>query len=80
MWINEEIGFTCIEILNDDNIIKIINTFEIDDNNYNINYNVKEYDKRGIVIPLIWIKKEIELPQGIIQYIEIEQCKNFLFS
>ena len=79
MWINEEIDFTCIEILNDDNIIEMINTFEIDDNNYNKNYNVKEYDKRGIAIPSIGIKKEIELPQGIIQYIGIEQYKHFCF-
>ena len=53
IWLNKETDFTCIEILNDDNIIEIINTFEIDDNNYNISYNVKEYDKRGIVIPSI---------------------------
>ena len=79
IWLNKETDFTCIEILNDDNIIEIINTFEIDDNNYNISYNVKEYDKRGIVIPSIWIKKEIELQQDIIQYIETEQYKNFYF-
>ena len=69
IWINEEIDFTCIEILKEDNIIEKINTFEIDDNCYNINYNNEEYDKRGIVIPSIGIEKEIELAHGIIEYI-----------
>ena len=58
IWTNEEIDFTCIEIIKEDNIIEIINPFEIDDNCYNINYNVKEYDKRGIVIPSIGNKKK----------------------
>ena len=79
IWINEEIDFTCIEILNEDNIIEIINTFEIDDNCYNINYNIEEYDKRSIIIPSIGIKKEIELKQSIIQYIKNEKYKKFFF-
>ena len=72
IWTNEEIDFTCIEIIKEDNIIEIINPFEIDDNCYNINYNNKEYDRRGIVIPGIK-EKEIEIPQGIIEYIQNEE-------
>ena len=79
IWINEEIDFTCIEIVNEDNIIEIINAFEIDKYGYNINYNIEEYNKRGIVIPSIGIKKEIELPQGIIKYIESEKYKKYFF-
>ena len=44
IWTNEIIDFTCIEIIKEDNIIEIINPFEIDDNCYNINYNIKEYN------------------------------------
>ena len=72
IWTNEEIDFTCIEIIKEDNIIGIINPFEIDDNCYNIKYNKKEYDRRGIVIPGIK-EKEIEIPQGIIYYIKNEK-------
>ena len=79
IWINEEIDFTCIEIMKEDNIIEIINPFEIDDNCYNINYNNEEYDKRGIVIPSIGIEKEIELPNGSIEYIDKEKYKKLFF-
>ena len=79
IWINEEIDFTCIEILKEDNIIEIINLFEIDDNCYNINYNNVEYDKRGIVIPSIGVGKDIELPNGIIKYIDKEKYKHLFF-
>ena len=79
IWINEEIDFTCIEILNEDNIIEIINTLEIDDNCYNIDYNIEEYDKKSIIIPSIGIKKEIELKQSIIQYIKNEKYKKLFF-
>ena len=72
IWTNEEIDFTCIEIIKEDNIIEIINPFEIDDNCYNINYNNKEYDRRGIVTPGIK-EKEIEKPQGIIYDIKNEK-------
>ena len=79
IWINEEIDFTCIEIMKEDNIIEIINPFEIDDNCYNINYNNEEYDKRGIIIPSIGIEKEIELANGIIEYIDNEKYKYIFF-
>jgi len=69
IWTNEEIDFTCIEIIKEDDIIEIINPSEIDYNCYNINYNIEEYDKRGIVIPGIK-EKEIEISQGIIYYIK----------
>ena len=70
IWNNEELDFTCIEIIEEDNIINEIISFEIDDNCYINNYNNKEYNKKGIVIPSIGITKEIELPQGIIKYVE----------
>ena len=79
IWTNKQIDFTCIEILKEDNIIEIINPFEIDDNCNNLNYNTKEYDKRGIVIPSIGKNEEIELPQGIIEYIEDEKYKELFF-
>ena len=79
IWINEEIDFTCIEILNEDNIIEIINTFEVDHNCYNLNYNVEEYDKAGIVISSIGIKKEIEIAIGSIQYIQNELYAHLFF-
>ena len=79
IWIDEEIGFTCIEILKEDNIIEIINPFEIDGNCYNLNFNNKEYNKRGIVIPSIGKQKLIEFSQGIIEYIEKEKYKKFFF-
>ena len=79
IWINEEKGFTCIEILNEDNIIEIINAFEIDDNCYTFNYNIEKYDKLCIVFPSIGIKKEIELPQGNIQYIKNEKYEKLFF-
>ena len=70
IWTDEEIDFTCIEIKEEDKIIEKENIFEIDKNNYNKEYDIEEYDKRGIVIPLIGVTKEIELPQGVIYYIE----------
>ena len=79
IWTNEEIDFTCIEILKDDDIIEIINPFEIDDNCYNLNYNSKIYDEESIVIPSIGKEEEIELPKGIIEYIEDERYKMFFF-
>ena len=69
IWTDENIDFTCIEIIDKDNIIKLINPFEIDDNSYNKDYNIKEYNKRGIVSGVIGGKEEIELPQGVIYYI-----------
>ena len=70
IWTDEEIDFTCIEIKEEDKIIEKENMFEIDENNYNKEYDIEEYDKRGIVIPSIGVTKEIELPQGVIYYIE----------
>ena len=70
IWTDEEIDFTCIEIKKEDKIMEKENMFEIDKNNYNKEYDIEEYDKRGIVIPSIGVTKEIELPQGVIYYIE----------
>ena len=68
-WTDKDIDFTCIEIIEEDNIISIIDPFEIDKNNYNIEYEIKNYDKRGIVIASIGLNGEIELPQGVIYYV-----------
>ena len=70
IWTDESIDFTCIEILKEDNIIEKVNSFEIDENCYNNNYNIEEYNKRGIIISSIGETKEIELGQGIIYYLE----------
>lgn len=69
IWTDEKIDFSCIEILKEDNI-DINNPFEIDENCYNINYDIKEYNERGIIIPSIGLSKEIELSQGIIYYLK----------
>ena len=68
IWTNEEIDYTCVEILEQDNIFQNINIFEIDDSCYNMNYDVKKYDKKGLVIASIGPKEEIELGQGAIEY------------
>ena len=70
IWNDEELDFTCIEIIKEDNIINNIIPFELDDNCYINNYDNKEYNKKSIVIPSIGINKEIELPQGIIYYVK----------
>ena len=77
IWTNEKIDYTCIQILKEDNILENISTFEIDDNCYDENYNSGKYDKMGIVIPVINPKIEIELPQGIIEYTNINKYKFF---
>ena len=78
IWTNEKIDFVCFEIIKEDNIIEIINPIEIDENCYNINYNTKEYDEKGIVIPGT-TEKDIELPQGIIGFIKDEKHKELFF-
>ena len=79
IWANIEIDFTCIELLKEDNIIEIINPFEIDDNCYNSNDNIKEYDKRGIVIPSLGIKKELEFTKGFVYYIKNKENKKLIY-
>ena len=48
IWINEEIDYTCIEIIKEDNIIENIKLLDINDNCYNKNYNNEKYDKKDI--------------------------------
>ena len=55
VWIDEKIDFTCIEILNEDNIIEKLNPFEIDEKCYIQNYDIREYNKKGIILPSIGI-------------------------
>ena len=70
IWRNEEIDYTCIEIIKEDNIIENIKPFDINDNCYNKNYNNEIYDKKGIILVSIGKSKIIEIPQGIIYYIK----------
>ena len=68
IWRNEDIDYTCIEIIKEDNIFENINPFDINDNCYNKNYDNKKYDKKGIIITSIGLTKDIEISQGIIYY------------
>ena len=70
IWRNEEIDYTCIEIIKEDNIIENIKPFDINDNCYNKNYNIENYDKKGIILLSIGKSKIIEIHQGIIYYIK----------
>ena len=70
IWNDENIDFTCIEIIKEDNLISKIEPFEIDKNNYNIEYELENYNERGIVIASIGGKGDIELPQGVIYNLE----------
>jgi len=79
IWTNIDRDFTCIEILKEDNIIEIINPFEIDDNIYNSNDNFEEYDKRGIAIPSLGIKKELIFSKGFVYYIKNKKNKKLIY-
>ena len=70
IWTSEALDFTCIEIIKSDNILEIIDPFELDESCYNMDFNVEEYNKRGIVNGGLGEKEEIELPQGIIFYLK----------
>ena len=70
IWKNEEIDYTCIEIIKEDNIIENINPFDINNNCYNNNYKNEKYDKKGIIISVIGLSKDIEISQGIINNIK----------
>jgi len=69
IWSNKNIDFTCIEILKEDNI-NVNKPFEIDDNSYNINFDIKEYNKRGICISSIGSYKKAYINHGVIYYCE----------
>ena len=77
VWTNINLDFTCIEILKKDKVFSKIDVFEIDRYNYNIEYELSNYDKRGIVIASIGNMEEIELPQGVIYYINKNDEKFF---
>ena len=66
IWSDKDLDFTCIEIIKEDNLIEKVELLEIDKNNYNIEYELENYNKRGIVIASIGGKGDIELPQGVI--------------
>ena len=79
IWTNKELDFTCIEIIKEDNIIEIINPFEIDENCYNSNDNIKVYDNKGIFFPSKGLKEKIELSKGIVSYIKIKKNKKIIY-
>ena len=70
IWKDKNIDFTCIEIIEEDNLISKIMPFEIDENNYNIEYQLQKYDKRCIITLSIGNKGYIEITKGIIDYIQ----------
>ena len=64
IWFNEELDFIAIEIKNEDEIK--VDTFEINDNCYNYEYDNNEYNSRGIIIPCFGDNNDIVLPYGAI--------------
>ena len=62
---NEKLNVICIEILNEDGII--LDTFELDDNCYDITNDVENYNRNNIIISGIY--KEFELYKGIVSYL-----------
>ena len=50
IWSSKELNFTCIEIIEEDKIIKNINPFDINSNCFNKKYNNNNFDKKGILI------------------------------
>ena len=50
IWSDKDLDFTCIEIIKEDNLIEKVEPLEIDKNNYNIEYELENCNKRGIVI------------------------------
>ena len=63
---DEKLDFIAIEIKIKDEIN--VNTFEINDNCYNYEYDNNSYDKRGIIIPCFGENDELKLSHGIINY------------
>ena len=58
-WTNEDLDYTCLEILKEDNLN--VDSFEIEDNNY----DYKNYDKLGIIT----IECQLNFDKGILSYI-----------
>ena len=77
IWSDKNLDFTCIEIVEEDNLITRIEPFEIDENNYNIEYKLENYDKKEIIIGSLGEKNDIELSQGEIHYIQNNEEKFF---
>ena len=65
----KKIDFTCIGIIKNENIIDIINPFEINDDCYDPNDELKDYDQKGVVVAGINHKNNIDLPQGFMEYV-----------
>jgi len=74
IWTSNYLFFTCIEIVEEDNLIPL-DYFEIDDNCYNENYDIDEYRYRQIAIPVCKGNKEVKGVLGCFQ--KIVNNKNF---
>ena len=50
IWTDNNLDFTSIEVIQEDNIIEKIKKFELDINIYNIDFELKTYHGRGIAL------------------------------
>ena len=69
IWSDEDLDFTCIEIIDKDNIISNIEPLELDENIYKKEYNIKNYNEKGIAIAGIGAGGDIELTKGVLYYV-----------
>ena len=77
-WTDIEKDYTCIEILEDDNLFQNRKLFDINDYCYNIDYNKNNYDNKGIIIVAIGKTKEIEFAPGVL-FAEESKNSQYLF-
>ena len=70
IWINEELNYVCIAILEEDKLLENIKPFNINDNCYNENYKLINYDEKEIVLGGNGQNKEIEYFKGVSYYID----------
>ena len=64
-WYNKDLDFVALEIKNEDKM-NVLDTFEIDDNCYNYEYDNNEYNNRGIMVPCFDDNNKIIFPYGTI--------------
>jgi surface protein len=70
IWFNELLGFTCLEIVKEDNLIERLNSFNVNDDCYNKKINNKKCDNRNIKITSVAYNSEVEIFDGNIFYID----------
>ena len=76
-WTNESLDFTCIEILEEDNL-HLNQLFELDDNCFVEDYNLDTYKEKGIITIGVGSTKELLFPQGI--FYLLEDKKDIFFT